>query len=87
MASRKICDIKEIDELREAVIASGDLSCAKCCARSNDASRLCDPVVPPNKNLFCECCATRRGEAVIASLAPCFSSMTRPVVSDCASGE
>ncbi len=54
MASRKICDIKEIDELREAVIASGDLSCAKCCARSNDASRLCDPVVPPNKNLFCE---------------------------------
>lgn len=54
MSDKKVCDIDNVSELRETVIASGDLSCARCCARSNDPSRLCEPVASTDKNLFCE---------------------------------
>jgi hypothetical protein len=50
----KICNISDPEQLRSVVIESGDLSCAKCCARSNDPAKLCDPVSPPTVNLFCE---------------------------------
>ncbi len=50
----KICEIEDVDRLRKVVMKSGDISCAKCCARSDDPSSLCAPVSSPNKNLFCE---------------------------------
>ncbi len=33
---------------------SGDSSCAKCCARSDDPAELCDPVEKFGDNLFCD---------------------------------
>ena len=52
-ASDKICTISDPEQLRPFVIESGDLSCAKCCARSNDPANLCEPVAATD-NLFCE---------------------------------
>jgi hypothetical protein len=51
----KICGIEDPDELRSALSeGGGDVSCAKCCATSNDADQLCDPVFEKGENLFCD---------------------------------
>ncbi len=54
--SSKICCIDDPNELRaELLKAKGsEFSCARCCARSDDPSKLCEPVTSPGGNLFCE---------------------------------
>ncbi len=52
--SRKFCTIEDLEELRSELMKGGEVSCAKCCARSDDPSKLCDPVESPGSNLFCE---------------------------------
>ena len=45
----KLCETEDFSKLTKG----GELSCAKCCARSDDASELCDPVEKFEDNLFC----------------------------------
>ncbi len=50
----KMCNIQDPEQLRELLIKSGDWSCVKCCARSDDPENLCEPIKAPNTNLFCD---------------------------------
>ncbi len=50
----KVCEIKDPAELRSIISSGGEVSCAKCCATSNDPRDLCAPVMRPKANLFCE---------------------------------
>jgi len=45
----KLCTTEDYSKL----LKGGEVSCAKCCARSDDASELCDPVLKFEDNLFC----------------------------------
>jgi hypothetical protein len=46
----KICATEDFSQLTKG----GDVSCAKCCARSDDPAKLCDPVLSKGDNLFCD---------------------------------
>jgi hypothetical protein len=46
----KLCATEDISQLT----TGGDVSCAKCCARSDDPAELCDPVHSKGANLFCD---------------------------------
>ncbi len=51
----KICGIEDPEELRSALTeGGGSVSCAKCCATSDDPGHLCDPVFSKGDNLFCD---------------------------------
>lgn len=52
--SSKICGITDPNELRSQLMKGSELSCARCCAKSDDPSRLCEPVSSSEANLFCE---------------------------------
>jgi len=52
--SDKLCTIEDPADLRSELMRGGDMSCARCCARSDDPSKLCEPVKSPNVNLFCD---------------------------------
>jgi hypothetical protein len=55
MTSDKICNVQDIEELRGVLSEGGhSVSCAKCCATSDDAQQLCEPVYKKGKNLFCD---------------------------------
>ena len=46
----KICATEDFSQLTKG----GDVSCAKCCARSDDPAKLCDPVPGKGASLFCD---------------------------------
>jgi len=48
--NRKLCGTEDISELTKG----GCMSCAICCARSDDPKLLCDPVMKSGDNLFCD---------------------------------
>jgi hypothetical protein len=47
---KKLCTTEDYPQQ----LKGGELSCAKCCARSDDASELCDPVSKFGDSLFCD---------------------------------
>ncbi|MGE4542512.1 MAG: hypothetical protein AB7D06_00250 [Pedobacter sp.] len=51
---QKFCEIQDTEELRSHLIQGGKMTCAKCCATSNDPEELCEPVKTPGANLFCD---------------------------------
>ena len=48
--NRKLCASQDVSQLTKG----GDMSCAICCARSDDPKLLCDPVRKFGENLFCD---------------------------------
>jgi len=46
----KLCTTDDYSQLTKG----GEVSCAKCCARSDDPAELCDPVHGKGSNLFCD---------------------------------
>jgi hypothetical protein len=48
--NRKLCGTEDISELAKG----GSMSCAICCARSDDPKLLCDPISKVGENLFCD---------------------------------
>ncbi len=45
----KLCTTDDYTRL----LKGGEVSCFKCCASSDDASELCEPVQKSEDNLFC----------------------------------
>ena len=50
----KICNIQDAEQLRSVLVKGGKMSCAICCATSDDSSELCSPVKTAGTNLFCD---------------------------------
>ena len=48
--NRKLCASQDVSQLTKG----GGMSCAICCARSDDPKLLCDPVRKFGENLFCD---------------------------------
>ena len=48
--NKKLCVTEDVSQLTKG----GEVSCAICCARSDDKSQLCDPVRKFGDNLFCD---------------------------------
>ena len=49
----KICGIEDVQQRQALTAGENDFSCSKCCATSDDPTKLCTPV-RASEDLFCK---------------------------------
>ena len=49
----KICSVEDVVERQALTAGENEFSCSKCCATSDDPTKLCTPVAASN-DLFCK---------------------------------